>query len=161
MENGGLVGPQFKGFLRKAHGQYRCHAYSSHDRTFVTGGLPGRRGVPATSAEAKSLGQISARNSDISTNSSVRMLFTSLGGREAAGLYGPVLWSDRIDVLPPPDPGCAPCVVVCPNAASARTSSVEVSPLVGVNVGRDGRCAGSGISPSCWVLRPVIKGGHI
>jgi hypothetical protein len=59
----------------------------------TTGGFDVRRaGVAASVVESS--GQMSPRSSAISTNSNARIFFTTLGGREAAGLYGPWLWSD-------------------------------------------------------------------
>ena len=56
---------------------------------WITGGRAVRRGGVVVSDGTGSSGQTSALSSDISTNSKDNIFFTTLGGRAAAGLYGP------------------------------------------------------------------------
>jgi hypothetical protein len=64
----------------------------------------------------------------------------------AAALYGPVVWRDLPSLLSSPVVGSG---VANPSAASARRSSgVAVDPSLGVKEGREGRWAGSGITPN-------------
>ena len=64
--------------------------HSSHTFISVTGGLLGvRRAGTPDSAPTWSSAHISARSSDISTNSKSRTFLTTFGGSAAAGLYGP------------------------------------------------------------------------
>ena len=53
--------------------------HSSHDRMFVTGSFPGQQGPWGVSAVEGSSGQMSARSSDISTNSKESIRITTLG----------------------------------------------------------------------------------
>ena len=125
-----------------------------------TGGLAGwRRGWLVPSCWLASSGQMSARSSDISTNSSAKMRFTTLGGRAAAGLYGPA--ACRLT-----DTACgiaSACwflwVAASPAAAAASRSSPDATPVAGTNVGSAGSSAGFGNVPSGWVRGPAWGGG--
>ena len=59
----------------------------------LTGGFTEGRGVVWGSVAVESSDQIYPLSSDISTNSRAMILFTTFGGRVAAGLYGPAAWS--------------------------------------------------------------------
>ena len=91
--------------------------------------------------------------SDISTKSKSKIFLTSLVGRRAAGLYGPLLCS--------PGPGlgmvrwgCVTSVLHPVNldeATEARRLSPEELPAAGVNIGSDGGRGGV-----ADVLAPVV-----
>ena len=96
-----------------------------------------------------SSGQMSALSLAISTNSRAKIFFTTFGGRVAAGLYGPRLWSDCRLVTPSVDIiGCSPSAVLCCWAAEASTSRPEVAPPVGLKVGTAGSWVGCGMTLS-------------
>ena len=98
----------------------------------------------AWSADPASPIQISPLKSDISTNSKLSTFLATLGGNEAAGLYGPidvsaaVTWSD----------GGAPGTPPVEAAAAAKRSRPETAAGADVNVGSGGSCAGFGMSPN-------------
>ena len=123
--------------------------HSSHDRMFVTGSFPGRRGPWGVSVVEGSSGQMSASRSDISTNSSERIRLTILGGRAAAGLYGPASCR-ALD--------CSVLRAAEPSAASASMSRGDF-PLLGVKVSRDLSLRGSGSSPSGTWSEPALGEG--
>ena len=103
------------------------------------GGLAGQRGLGPPSMGLVSSGQMSALSSAISTYSRAKIFFTTFGGRVAAGLYGPRLWSDCR--LVPPSAGTvgfSPSTVLYCRAAEASTSRPEVVPPVGLKVGTAG-----------------------
>ena len=94
----------------------------------ATGGLLGQRvALPASVGPGLS-GHMLTRGSAISTDSSDSSFFTTFGGRVAAGLYGPRLWSDRASVAIVSNAGCSPSGLGCCNAAEARTSWSDVTP---------------------------------
>ena len=98
---------------------------------------------------AGSSGQMSAHRSDISTNSSERIRLTILGGRAAAGLYGPASCR-TLD--------CSMLRAAEPSAASTSMSRGDF-PLLGVKVSRDQSLRGSGSSPSSTRPEPALGEG--
>ena len=122
--------------------------HSSHTFISVTGGLLGvRRAGTPDSAPTWSSAHISARSSDISTNSKSRTFLTTFGGSAAAGLYGP-----------DPDRGgdlicdwdisgwvCFPAVAARPSRPVAIRDVVE-------KTGMNCRLAGSGIAPAVVIV---------
>ena len=118
--------------------------HSSHTLMSVTGGFASKQYANcAASARGGSSTHISARRSDISTNWSSRIFFTTLGGKVAAGLYGPDVTSDGAVVA------CVTCcvfrVVTDVEAAIASRSSPEAWGRGAVNIGIS--CAESGRAP--------------
>ena len=112
-----------------------------------------RRGAVEDSTVASS-GHISPRRSAISMNSRLSSLFTTFGGNEAAGLYGPGACSDSCfsDTMP------SGCRALLDDASALAISSGPVGalPPAGVNVGSDmGSSAGFGGSPSVSVTLPA------
>ena len=113
----------------------------------VTGGFEGvRRAECPGSPESGSSTQMSAVSSATSTNSKLRIFFTTLGVSDATGLYGP---GDRIVGVAVRDSGWLPSATWGDVAAAARRSSPGVGVCVVENTDRAGSCAGSGMIPKC------------
>ena len=101
---------------------------------------------------------MSARSSDIITNSSTKIRFTTLGGRAAAGLYGPAA-CELVDTTGElQSAGCLLWADASPAAAAASRSSPDATLIAGMNMGSGGSSTAFGNVPSGWVRGPAWGG---